>query len=103
MKSMLLTKKKLMRYWTEHNLSYEIESFEQGKVYPPHSHGWSNLLTLSGSIKFKIDGGEWIEQSAGDSIIIQSGQLHEAVVGPDGWQVISAWRSSEEDSFIDKH
>lgn len=85
--------------FTGQGLVFEYGEDAPGKVYTPHRHGWTKLVTLGGSFKMKLDDSEWFEQKAGDTCEVQSGQLHEAVVGPEGWKWLSAWRPEEDDTF----
>lgn len=66
------------------------------KVYEPHKHHATWLYCLKGSVKVKLDGGSWKTIKSGDEIIIKEDQLHEAVVGPDGWEYIFAYPTNEE-------
>ncbi len=80
-------------------LLFEEGYDEPGKVYTPHRHGWTKLVTLEGSIQLKLDDKPWVEQHMGDICEIRPGQLHEAVVGPEGWTWLAAWRPEEDDTF----
>ena len=68
---------------------YSID--EPDKVYEPHSHHMVRLFSLNGSVKIKLDGGEWQEVQPGEEVVIEEGQVHEAVIGPDGWEYIYAY------------
>lgn len=86
----------------EQGLLYEYGEDAPGFIYTPHRHGWTKLVTVAGGFKMRLDNGEWFEQKTGDVCEVQSGQLHEAVVGPDGWKWLAAWKP-EEDSTFDVH
>ena len=79
-------------------LLFERGEDEPGKVYAPHVHGWTKLVTLGGSIRLRTDDG-WHELRTGDEYEVRSGELHEAVVGPDGWRWLAAWKPEEDDTF----
>ncbi len=66
------------------------EADEPGKIYKPHAHQKTYLYCLQGSIKVRLNDGEWQELRTGQELIIGEGQFHEAVVGPNGWEYIHA-------------
>lgn len=82
----------------EAGLLYETGVDKPGYVYAPHRHGWVTVVTLGGSIRLTVDNTTH-ELKAGDICEIQSNQLHEGVVGPDGWQWLAAWKPDEDSSF----
>jgi quercetin dioxygenase-like cupin family protein len=61
-----------------------------GFVYEPHRHGAVRLYTIKGSAKVKLDDQDWQDIEPGQEVIINDGQLHEAVAGPEGWEYIFA-------------
>ena len=79
-------------------LDFEYGEDAPGKVYTPHVHGWTKLVTLAGSIHLRTAAG-WQDQHEGDECEVMSGELHEAVVGPDGWKWLAAWKPEEADTF----
>jgi hypothetical protein len=85
--------------FTNQGLIFEYGEDGPNKIYTPHRHGWTKLVTRAGSITMKLEGGEPFEQRAGDVCEVGSGQLHEAVVGPDGWKWLAAWKPEEGDTF----
>ena len=66
------------------------QSDKPGLVYEPHRHAEVRLYTIRGSAKMKLDDQEWQNTEPGQEIIIHDNQLHEAVVGPEGWEYIYA-------------
>lgn len=68
---------------------------EPGKVYEAHRHGKVFLYSLKGLVKIKLDSKDWRTISPDQELIINRNQLHEAVVGPDGWEYIFAWDPQE--------
>lgn len=66
------------------------QSDKPGFVYQPHRHGEVRLYTIKGSSKIKLDGKDWHDIEPGREFIIHDNQLHEAVVGPEGWEYIFA-------------
>lgn len=54
-------------------------------TYAEHSHPYRKVLVcVSGSIAFRLAGGEVIRLGPGDRMELESGTRHSAVVGPDG-------------------
>jgi quercetin dioxygenase-like cupin family protein len=70
-----------------------------GEVYEPHHHGKVYLYSLGGSLKIRLEQGEWRSIKPGQELIIERHQLHEAVVGPDGWEYIFAWDPKEAEEY----
>lgn len=68
---------------------------EPGEIYTPHRHRGVYLFTLRGSAKIKLDNGEWRQTEPGREIHIHDNQLHEAIVGPDGWEYLFATTPEE--------
>lgn len=66
-----------------------------GELYTPHRHGGVYLFTLQGSAKIKLDDGRWHSTEPGEEIHIQDNQLHEAVVGSEGWEYLFATTPEE--------
>jgi len=64
---------------------------KSGKVYELHRHKKTYLYTLSGSLELKLDDNDWIELESDTEVIIDDNQLHEAKVGPKGWEYVAAW------------
>jgi quercetin dioxygenase-like cupin family protein len=90
-----MQRKVIEQKYRDMGLEYKHVSDEPGKVYKPHRHGQAYLYSLSGSIKLKLDDGDWQSIEPGREVIIKRHQLHEAVVGPDGWEYIFAWHPEE--------
>lgn len=84
-------------------LDTEYGQDKPGTVYKPHKHEQTYLYTLSGSLKIRTDSGDWRTISTGQEFIIESGQLHEAIVGEDGWEYVAAWDEEESKTFADDH
>ena len=68
----------------------EFEQEEAGTIHPPHCHETTHLFTLRGGMRIRVDEGKWVEQGPGDLFVVEDGQLHEAVVGIDGWEYFAA-------------
>ncbi len=68
---------------------------DPGELYAPHRHGGVYLFTLAGSAKVRLDSSEWRATEPGQEIHIQDDQLHEVVVGPDGWEYLFATTPEE--------
>lgn len=64
------------------------------KIYKPHAHASVYLFSVKGTAKIKL-ADKWLNVSPGQEIKIESGQVHEAVVGQDGWEYIFATTSEE--------
>src|SRR5215217_1424321 len=90
---------KYQREFESHGWLYEVGEDEPNKRYAPHRHGWTRLITLAGGVTVKKEDNEWIELYKGSVCDIESGQLHEAVVGAEGWQWLAAWKPEEDASF----
>ena len=65
-----------------------------GDRYAAHSHAYEKVLyCVDGSITFVLQpGGERIELSAGDRMVLPVGTVHAAVVGPSGCTCIEGSR-----------
>ncbi|NVD98160.1 cupin domain-containing protein [Massilia sp. BJB1822] len=60
--------------WSENADGSYFVRFDEGARFPLHDHdGWEQILMLSGRIRF----GE-IELSAGDTLLLQQGEQHDA-------------------------
>ena len=68
-----------------------------GKVYELHRHEKTYLYTLSGSLELKLDDNDWMELESDTEAIIDENQLHEAKVGPKGWEYVAAWEPDTND------
>lgn len=87
--------------YRERGLEVEHGRDEPGKVYEPHTHEQTFAYTLGGSIKVRIDNQEWRELRAGQEVEIGSNQLHEGVVGHEGWEYVVAWNAEEAKQYKD--
>jgi quercetin dioxygenase-like cupin family protein len=65
-----------------------------GDRYAPHSHDYEKVLyCVEGSITFILEGGgRRLELKAGDRIVLPSGTVHSADVGPGGCTCIEGRR-----------
>jgi quercetin dioxygenase-like cupin family protein len=65
-----------------------------GDRYAPHSHGYEKVLyCVDGSITFVLGGdGRRLELKAGDRMVLPSGSVHSAEVGPGGCTCIEGRR-----------
>jgi quercetin dioxygenase-like cupin family protein len=68
---------------------------EPGAVYEPERHEGVYLFTIKGSAKIRLENGEWITVKPGHELKIEDNQLHEAIVGPKGWEYIFAASKEE--------
>ena len=66
------------------------QSDKPGLVYEAHRHAEVHLYTIKGSAKIKLEDQDWQNLEPGQEFIIGDNQLHEAVVGPEGWEYIFA-------------
>ena len=94
-----MNKNQILAKYNSLGLETEYGLDKPGKVYPPHRHEKTFLYTLGGSIKIKIDNKEWMELEKGEEFIVGSNQLHEAIVGKDGWEYVAAWDKEEAKRF----
>jgi len=65
-----------------------------GDRYAPHSHRYEKVLyCVNGSIAFILEReGRRLELTAGDRMVLPSGTVHSAEVGPDGCTCIEGRR-----------
>jgi quercetin dioxygenase-like cupin family protein len=65
-----------------------------GDTYAPHSHGYEKVLyCVDGSITFVLEGtGRRMELAAGDRMVLPTGTVHAAEVGPRGCTCIEGRR-----------
>jgi quercetin dioxygenase-like cupin family protein len=68
---------------------------EPNKTYEPHRHDAVRIYTLKGSAKVKLDNQGWQAFGSGEELVINNNQLHEAIVGPEGWEYIFATSAEE--------
>ena len=68
---------------------------DPGTKYEPHRHEQTFLHTLSGSLKIKLEDSDWIELKPSQEFIVGAGELHEAIVGENGWEYVAAWNEEE--------
>jgi len=85
-----MTREEVEAKYKKMGLQIEYGNDKPGFVYEPHRHEQTYLYTLSGSIKLKLDD-DWQELTSGNEAIVGENQLHEAVVGPEGWEWVAAW------------
>lgn len=71
-------------------------SDEPNKKYESHAHHATWLYCLKGSLKVKLDDKAWKTIKPDDEVVIKEGQLHQAIVGPDGWEYIFAYPADTE-------
>lgn len=94
-----LNKIEIEQSYRAKGLETEYVVDEAGKVYEPHRHEQTYLYTLSGSVKIKVDDGDWQTLRSGQEFIVGTNQLHEAEVGPEGWEYVAAWNPEEAEKF----
>jgi quercetin dioxygenase-like cupin family protein len=64
---------------------------EPGKVYEPHRHSEIHIFfTVKGNVRLKLDNKDWQTLEPGQETMIANNQLHEAVVGSEGWEFVFA-------------
>ena len=65
-----------------------------GDRYAPHSHSYEKVLyCVDGSITFLLEAeGRQLDLKAGDRMVLPSGTVHSAVVGPAGCTCIEGRR-----------
>lgn len=64
-----------------------------GDLYGAHRHGYEKVLyCVAGSITFIVEGGDRLELTAEDRMVLPAGTLHSAVVGPGGCTCIEGRR-----------
>jgi quercetin dioxygenase-like cupin family protein len=65
-----------------------------GDRYAPHSHNYEKILyCVDGSITFLLEAeGRQLDLKAGDRMVLPSGTVHSAVVGPAGCTCIEGRR-----------
>jgi quercetin dioxygenase-like cupin family protein len=65
-----------------------------GDRYAPHSHNYEKVLyCVDGSITFRLEAeGRQLDLKAGDRMVLPSGTVHSAVVGPAGCTCIEGRR-----------
>jgi quercetin dioxygenase-like cupin family protein len=92
---MLETKEYLMDYYRNMGLVVEWHSDEPGVAYEPNAHERTILYTLDGSAKLEREGRKAERLLPGVQVTIETGQVHSAVVGPDGWEFVAAFDPTE--------
>ena len=73
----------------------ERGSDKPGTVYEPHSHEQTHLYTIAGSLDIKAGDRPKQTVKAHQEFVVGGEELHEAVVGPDGWEYVAAWDEDE--------
>jgi len=68
-----------------------------GEVYSPHKHEETKLHTISGDVQIRVSDsdsimGDWQSVPVGQTFTVLEGQIHEAIVGDEGW---SYWAASD--------
>jgi hypothetical protein len=76
-------------------LATRMITAEAGKVYEPDRDVRMHFLTVSGSAEVKIDNEPPTICKPFHELIIGKDQLHQATVGPEGWEYIVAWNEEE--------
>ncbi len=87
--------KKIIKRYQKMGLKTKHAFDKPREIYKPHSHGEVRLYSLNGSIKIRKDEKAWEDIKPGQEVVIKRGQIHEAVVGPDGWEYIFVWDEEE--------
>ena len=87
--------KRITKKYENKGLRTKYIQDKPGKIYKPHSHGKVKLYSIAGSVKIRRDNKEWQTINPGEEIIIKRHQVHEAIVGANGWEYIFAWDENE--------
>ena len=82
-------------------LKTELIKDAPGRIYPQHKHHTTYLFTLAGQVVVILDSKERHTLHPGDELVIKTDQLHEAVVGKDGWEYLAAWDPTEAEKYSD--
>lgn len=94
-----MDKDNVERAYKTKGLEVEHGQGEPNTIYEPHRHEKTYLYTLAGSIKIRLDEGEWITALPGQEFVIEDGQLHEAIVGSEGWGYVAAWDEEQAQKY----
>lgn len=87
------------RHYTANGLTVEAHHDEAGYTYAPHAHEKTYLSTIAGSVDIKVDQGTWQTLIPGQEFVVGANQLHEAVVGPNGWEYVAGFNADEAAAF----
>lgn len=94
-------REQIEQWYRDQGLTVEYVRDDAGKVYPPHAHHETRLYTLAGWAGISLEGGSWRTLSPGEECTVGPGVMHEAVVGPEGWEYLAAWNADEALPFRD--
>ena len=91
-------------HYRSQGLAVEYGFDKPGKEYTPHQHERTTLRTLGGSAMVRVNDNHWWQRLLPDTeFVIESGQLHEAIVGAEGWEVVAAWDPKEAENYPSVH
>lgn len=76
-------------------LTVERGKDKPGTVYEPHRHEQTHLYTISGSLDIKAGDRPIQTVKAHQEFVVGGDELHEAKVGPEGWEYVAAWDKDE--------
>lgn len=81
-------------------LATEHGTDEPGKVYGAHQHMRTRLYTIIGTAEIQVDDRPAHTLQPHQEFIVGANQLHEVVVGNDGWEYVAAWDAEELKSYL---
>lgn len=81
--------------YKQRGLVTETGRDEPDTVYEPHRHEKTFLYTIAGSLDIRLDEGDVQHVLPHQEFVVGGNQLHEAVVGADGWEYVAAWNEAE--------
>jgi quercetin dioxygenase-like cupin family protein len=90
-----MTREEIEKKYQDKGLVTRYIIDKPGEVYEPHRHGEVWLYTLKGSAKIKLDDKQWITVAPLQEVTIDTNQLHEAIVGNEGWEYVFAASAEE--------
>lgn len=85
--------------YRQRGLVTEAGRDKPGTVYEPHRHEQTRLYTVAGSLDIRVEAGEKQHIVPHQEFIVGGNQLHEAVVGADGWEYVAAWDEAEAEQY----
>ncbi len=94
-KEELTERERLISHYESLGLSVETGFDQPGTVYDSHGHERTILYTLDGSLVLKREGRSTSRLLPGVQAVVETGQIHSAVVGENGWEYIAASDASE--------
>jgi mannose-6-phosphate isomerase-like protein (cupin superfamily) len=87
------------RAYQQRDLVTEHGTDEPGKLYEPHRHEKTYLYTITGSIDIRLDDQSSQTAKPHQELVVGGNQLHEAIVGSEGWEYVAAWSGEEAKNY----